>query len=179
MLVCLSIRCRRSRNSSKPPSTDSPFDKPAPKSLRRRSGRKPGGQAGHQGSTLSLVDNPNETVSHEPIGCAGCGAGLVGAPIAGVARRQVVDLPEITATVTERRLVSRRCRCGAVTRASAPGGVNAPIQYGPRVRATALFRYSGQFLSQSRTAEAMAQLFALPISAGTIATMTARAAEDL
>lgn len=51
---------QNSRNSSKPPSSDSPFTKPAPKSLRRKSGRKPGGQRGHAGSTLALVDNPSK-----------------------------------------------------------------------------------------------------------------------
>ena len=64
---------QNSRNSSKPPSSDSPFTKPKPKSLRRRSGRKPGGQPGHPGSTLVLVADPDEHERHEPGPCTGCG----------------------------------------------------------------------------------------------------------
>jgi transposase len=45
---------------AKPPSPDSPFAKPVPKSLRSKSGRKPGGQPGHPGSTLALAGNPDE-----------------------------------------------------------------------------------------------------------------------
>ena len=66
-----------STNSSKPPSSDSPFTKPAPRSLRRASGRRPGGQPGHPGSTLAMVDNPNQRRRHEPGPCTGCGASLV------------------------------------------------------------------------------------------------------
>lgn len=63
-----------SRNSSKPPSSDSPFVKPVPKSLYRKGGCKPGGQPGHTGSTLALVDDPDERKRHEPGPCGGCGA---------------------------------------------------------------------------------------------------------
>src|SRR4051812_1453169 len=84
-----------SRNSSKPPSSDG-LDKPAPKSLRGRSGRQPGGQPGRQGRTLRQVERPDEVVVHEPGTCAGCRAKR-GAddPPARVIRRQVFDIPTI------------------------------------------------------------------------------------
>src|SRR4051794_41723957 len=93
-----------SRNSSKPPSADG-LDKPAPKSLRGRFGRKPGGQPGHRGRTLRQVERPDEGVVHEPGGCAGCGAGLVAdARPGGGIRRQVVDIPEVTGRGVDDRL---------------------------------------------------------------------------
>ena len=134
---------QNSRNSSKPPSSDSPFTKPAPKSLRRRSGRRPGGQPGHPGSTLALVDNPHERNRHEPGPCTGCGANLVGAPEVGMERRQVFDLPPMTVRVTEHQLIARRCDCGATTCGAAPEGVSAPVQYGPRITAIILYLYVG------------------------------------
>src|SRR3954470_2647982 len=76
------------RNSSKPPSTEG-LGKPAPKSLRGRSGRRPGGQPGREGRTLRQVAVPVEVIVHEPGACAGCGGTLPadGRP-AGVIRRQ-------------------------------------------------------------------------------------------
>jgi transposase len=170
---------QNSRNSSKPPSSDSPFVKPAPKSLRRRSGKKPGGQPGHPGSTLALVDNPNERKRHEPGPCAGCGAELTDAPEVGMERRQVFDLPPMAVRVTEHQLIARRCGCGATTCGSAPEGVAAPVQYGPRVTAIILYLYIGQFLSKKRTAQALAELFGTPVSEGTVAAVTTRAAHGL
>ena len=170
---------QNSRNSSKPPSSDSPFIKPVPKSLRRKSGRKPGGQPGHPGSTLALVDDPNTRQRHEPGPCAGCGADLVNALEVGMERRQVFDLPPMTVRVTEHQLIARRCSCGATTCGAAPEGVTAPVQYGPRITAIILYLYVGQFLSKKRTAAALAELFGTPVSQGTVATVTKRAAEGL
>jgi transposase len=167
-----------SRNSSRPPSTDG-LDKPAPKSLRGRSGRKPGGQPGHEGRTLRQVATPDEVV-HEPASCTGCGAELpADSRPASVVRRQVFDIPKITVRVVEHRLVSRRCRCGQVTAAAGPAGVGAPVSYGPHAAAIAVYLCLGQHLPVERTAGLLADLFGTPMSAGTVAAWTARASAGL
>jgi transposase/uncharacterized coiled-coil protein SlyX len=169
-----------SRNSSKPPSSDG-LDKPAPKSLRGRSGRKPGGQPGREGRTLRQVSTPDEVLVHEPGACAGCGGALAAdsAP-AGMVRRQVFDIPKITVRVVEHRLVSRRCGgCGAVTAAAAPAGVSAPVQYGPHAAAIAVYLVLGQHLPVERTASLLAEVFGTPMAVGTVAAWTSRAAAGL
>jgi transposase len=164
-----------SRNSSKPPSSDG-LDKPAPKSLRGRSERKPGGQPGREGRTLRQVAVPDEVVVHEPSACTGCGNTLTadGAP-ARIIRRQVFDIPQITVRVVEHRLVSRRCVCGALTCASGPPGVKAPVQYGPHAAAIAVNLCLGQHLPVQRTAGLLAELFGTPMATGTVAAWTSQA----
>jgi transposase len=166
------------RNSSKPPSSEG-LAKPRPRSLRNKSGRRPGGQDGHKGQTLTQVARPDREVRHEPGRCGRCGAALAGRPVTGVERRQVVDLPPVRAEVTEHQLVERECGCGQRTRAAAPPGANGPACYGPRVAAAVIYLYMGQFLSKKRTAQALAELFAIPLSPGTVAGLTARAARNL
>jgi len=168
-----------SRNSHKPPSSDGPV-KPAPKSLRGRSGRKPGGQHGHPGHTLSLVDDPDETVRHVPDRCQGCGTGLRGRPVSRVVRRQVFDLPEpAPLQVTEHQLVAKTCWCGTETMATAPAGVEAPASYGPRLRAATVYLQFAQFCSRWRTAQAVKDLFGVPISPGTVSAWGSKATAGL
>src|SRR3954470_12436275 len=159
-----------SRNSSKPPSSDG-LDRPAPKSLRGRSGRQPGGQPGRQGRTLRQVSVPDEVVVHEPGGCAGCGGDLPAGDRPGaMIRRQVFDIPTITVRVVEHRLVSRRCGgCGMVTSAAGPAGVSAPVQYGPHAAAIAVYLCLGQHLPVARTAGLLAEVFGTPMATGTVA----------
>jgi transposase len=167
------------RNSSRPPSSEG-LARPAPKSLRGRSGRKPGRPKGQPGATLEMTGRPDEVIWHEPGRCCGCGAGLSGAVVAGTGRRQVVDLPEqIRALVTEHRIVSRRCLCGTVTAATVPPGVSAPVQYGPRIAAACAYLWHGQFLSRNRTCDAMAELFGVPVSPGAVSGMVTRLAGSL
>jgi transposase len=177
----LETRLRQNpRNSSRPPSSEG-LGKPAPRprSLRKKSGRKPGGQDGHEGTTLAQVARPDREIRHEPGCCGTCGAGLAGRPVTGVERRQVFDLQPVRAEVTEHQLIERECGCGQRTKAAAPAGAEGPVQYGPRVAAIIVYLYAGQFLSKQRTAAALAELSGIPCSSGTVAGITARAAGRL
>jgi transposase len=166
---------QNSRNSSRPPSSDG-LAKPTPKSLRGKSGRRPGRPKGQPGATMQFSDRPDAVVRHEPACCSSCAAGLAGAPEAGVIRRQVTEVPEPRAVVTEHQMAGRRCACGTVTWADAPAGVTAPVQYGPRAAAIAAYLWHGQFLSRARTGQAMADLFGVAPSPGAIAAMARRIA---
>jgi transposase len=170
---------QNSKNSSRPPSSDSPFVKPAPKSLRGRSGRSPGGQSGHLGATLRQVARPTRTVPHEPGPCVGCGGDVTDAPIVRVERRQVFDIPKPALEVTEHEIVSRRCACGRGTTGCAPAGVDAPASYGPHLAAICSYLYAGQFLSKNRTADALSELFGVPLCGGTVAAFVKRHAAEV
>lgn len=107
-----------SHNSSKPPSSDG-LGRVArtPKSLRQRSGKKPGGQIGHQGETLRLVALPDEVVEQRPAVCAGCQAPLAAdAPVVLRERRQVHELPPLRLVVREHQALHVRCpQCQTIT----------------------------------------------------------------
>ena len=109
-----------SHNSSKPPSSDGLGKKPAPRSLRPKTGRKQGGQKGHPGKTLPFSDTPDKSVSHIPTCCQGCGASLETAEVIEEQRRQVVDVPPLVLEVTEHVAQTRRCDCGVTTTAAFP-----------------------------------------------------------
>src|SRR5271155_2502327 len=130
---------KNSSNSSKPPSSDGLKKPPRTKSLRGKSGKKSGGQAGHKGGTLKQVANPDRIEPHEADRCRHCQAGLTPAMITDVAKRQVFDLPEPRLEVTEHRASIYCCaECGRRTTADFPEGVTSPAQYGPRVKAVAI-----------------------------------------
>ena len=165
-------------NSSKPPSSQG-YDKPAPRSLRRPSGRRAGGQEGHEGAGLAQVAEPDEVVDHVPAACSGCGAALAGAMVVSVESRQVFDLPPIALRAVEHRVQHRRCGCGAVTMALAPRCTGAPAQYGPGVRAAAVYLVCAQHLPHARAAAVMSDLVGAAISPGSIASWVAAGAGDL
>ena len=89
----------------------------------------------------------------------------------------MIGLPEvIRVLVTEHRTVSRRCGCGAVTSGTAPAGVSAPVRYGPRLPAAAVYLWHGQFLSRGRTCEAISELSGVTVPPGVVTGMVTRVA---
>ena len=163
-----------STNSSKPPSSDG-LAKPAPKSLRQRSGRGPGRPKGQDGVTLERFADP-DVVRHVPAVCAGCGDSLADADEVDMTWRQVVDVPPVKPQVTEHQMVTLVCRCGHHTTAQAPAEAVAPVSYGPRLAGIGVYLLHGQFLSVSRTAAALKDLFGVPVASGTVAGWVKRTA---
>ena len=158
-----------SHNSHQPPSSDGPAKRPRTRSLRQRSGKKSGGQAGHPGVTRALVDDPDVVIPHMPTVCVGCGAALESVPEAGRERRQVIEIPKPRPEVTEHQAVQKACPvCQTVTAGAFPPEVAQPVQYGPRAKAAGVYLQTYQLLSYERTVEALGDLFGVYPSEGTL-----------
>ena len=162
-----------SHNSHKPPSSDG-LTKPKPKSLRPPSERPTGGQPGHPGHTLRMVEKADRTVRHAVERCKDCGRSLAQQEPDRVERRQVFDLPEPKLEVTEHQAEVKTCPCGCVNRAAFPPEAAAPVQYGSRVKSVGVYLGEYQLLPFDRLAEIMRDLFACEsFSEGTLANFKA------
>ena len=158
---------KNSNNSSVPPSKDEnrPFKS---KSLRKKTGRKPGGQKGHEGTTLEITSNPDETIDYAPKYCECCGKDLAATPSEFVEKKQVIDLPPIAPVVTEHRVYKKECSCGHITMSSFPGGLQAPVSYGPMIESLTGYFHSRQYIPFLRMQELFRDIFSVPISEGGI-----------
>ena len=170
-------RAKDSHNSSKPPSSD--MGRRSPKSLRKKSKKRPGGQAGHCGSSLKQVDNPDEIVLHKAQGMCCCGRSLAEATVVGTDCRQVFDIPPVRLRATEHQADIVERACGLQHVAAFPAGVNAPVQYGKRVRAMITYLTNYQLLPQKRTTELMADLFGVAVSEGAVNNVQVEACDRL
>jgi transposase len=170
---------KNSGNSSKPPSTDMPSNKP-PAKMRAPTGRKPGGQPGHKRHERPLVplgEVNGRVIDHKPETCEFCGLHLEGDD-PDPERHQVWEIPDVTPTVDEHRLHALPCACGLVTRARLPEGVPTGA-FGPNVDATASL-LSGAFrLSKRDTADAMNALCGLSMCEASVKACEERMSEAL
>ena len=177
---------KNSGNSSKPPSRDPVAERARQakerqeKKARAGGKRRPGKQPGTKGNSLEMTDSPDEVIDHVPSACGGCGASLADAEVIAHQRRQVIDIPVPAPVVSEHRAQTRLCQCcGKTTTASFPAGVRAPVSYGPRVRATVVYLLARQHVPVQRTAEAMADLFGVKLSTGTVDSIYSEAGRRL
>jgi transposase len=167
-----------SHNSSKPPSSDGA--RRQSRHQRQASGKKTGGQAGHEGRTLLQVATPDEVQSHRPSRCLHCQQSLEGVPGQVKERRQVYDLPPLRLLVREHQLEEVCCpHCQQLTLAQFPAGVQAPTQYGPNVRALAVYLQQYQLIPLGRTCELLADLCDCQLSEGTLTSWVQQAASRL
>src|SRR5258706_1117895 len=160
-----------SHNSHKPPSSDGLAKLPRRRSRRQRSGKTSGGQAGHLGFTLQPVAAPNQIVTHAPSPvCPHCQTSLETAPRVIRERRQVFELPPLQPVVIEHQLLQVCCpQCQAVAAGQFPLEVTQPTQYGPGVKALAVYLHEYQQMPMARTQEFFTDVLHLPLSEGTLA----------
>ena len=169
---------QNSKNSSNPPSSDK-FGKPAPKSLRKPSGKKAGGQKGHKGSGLSILREPDKYIDYHPSSCADC-------PNAQTCTaKQIVETRYTIDMVIETETVAHQKRCGLCPKTNEmlegkfPEHITGTIQYGVNIEALAISLYTDGAVSINRTHEILSSVFAVPISTGTVSNMVSGCAKVL
>jgi transposase len=175
---------RNSGNSNMPPSTDV-FGRA--KDDQSTAGEAGGGRAqprrgkrnGAKGHGLALVQDPDVIEDVFPPVCGGCAASFAGLAVAdslGYARRQCVDIPPVSAQVTETRWHTVGCACGAETAALVPAGVPDGPCYGPALAALAVYLLVYQHVPVARTAELIRDLTGAQVSTGWVAAQLPRSA---
>ena len=158
---------KNSNNSGKPPSSDGLKKKP--KSLRHKSGKKSGGQPGHEGSTLKFVENPDHLEVHFIKCCPYCHTDLEAVKANGVVKRQVFDVPPTKVEVTEHRAEIKECPiCHKTSTGEFPEAVSQPVQYGERLKAQMVYFNQQHHVPLERTAEILEDLYGQSVSEGTI-----------
>jgi transposase len=168
---------KNSKNSSKPPSSDG-YKKPV--SMRKPSGKKAGGQTGHNGNGFKITKEPEKYIRHEPAACNNCPRTAECQYNKEICEtRYEIDI-NIQTTTTAHQAIRVKCpETAEILTGSFPETINATIQYGTNLEALAVSLNTVGMVSINRTHEILSGLFGIPVSTGTIATMVSDCAEKV
>lgn len=171
---------RSSRNSSQPPSADTPAQRDE-RPKKPPTGRKPGGQPGHKARMRALLppEKVTRTEEHFPPACLGCGNKLPRREDENPLIHQVLELPAIEPDVTEHRLHAVCCgRCGRASRATLPLGVPAGM-CGPRLMAFVALLTGFFHLSRRQARTLVGDMLGVCISLGALSELEGRVSRAL
>jgi len=135
-------------------------------SLREKSGRKAGGQPGHEGKTLEMTDTPDEIIEHRSCFCPECGKDVSDLPFEFFGKRQVIDIPTIKHVVTEHRVYRCKCTCGKMVESNFPVDVDSPVRYGENIETIIGYLSVRQYLPFKRLQEMLNDIFTVQVSEG-------------
>ena len=174
---------QNSQNSSKPPSSDG-FNKPNPKSLRQKSGKKQGGQKGHPGSHMSIPHEPDEYSRHLPKKCLSCphlNECVMNGNVFTCGEKRYEVNAVITTRVTEHQSIHvDSCPCtGESLAGEFPEGIRAYVQYGDSVSVLAGLLSTYGAVSTMRIHVLLGSLLGVSLSTGTITSMVKKCAKKV
>lgn len=172
-LECLKIK-KNSNNSHIPPSQDIARKN---KSLRQKSDKKQGGQFGHEGQTLKMVETPDEVINYQPNYCKLCGEDLSLTPAILIGSRQTVEIPPIKPLIVQHNVYRKICNCGHCAVAAFPKNITAPISYGSSVQGLVSYLHTRQYLPYERMKEFFNDVLGISVSGGSLRNLIHRTAD--
>ena len=171
---------KNSSNSSKPPSSDGLKKKPKLKSLRKKTGKKPGGQKGHEGSNLKMSTHVDKVEPLKLESCTGCGESLEAVGSIDLKCRQVFDIPLPKMHVIEYQAEVKVCaHCQFKNEAKFPEYIKTNTQYGPRIKGLWVYLNQYQLLPYERLAQLTEVLFDKRPSIGTLVNTVSESSKHL
>ena len=170
---------KSSKNSSKPPSSDGLSKAAVNKSLRQSKGLKQGGQLGHTGTHLNILDAPTHIVKHMHSDCANCSMreACITKACTKETRRVVNAAINVEVTVHECLLVKDCPLHSGRKQGYFPEDVKAPIQYGVNLQSLVVSLNTVGAISMKRVQEILGSVFGIPLSTGTINSMVVKCAD--
>lgn len=164
----LEAKCKKdSSNSSKPPSSDNKLS--SKKRVQKSSEKKRGGQLGHKGKNLKMIEHPDKVISLKPKVCHKCQRALECVSSNQIVKRQLFDFPQIDISVIEYQQHKIKCpHCQTVNKEEFPANIKATTQYGENIKAFVAYLNTQHMIPYERVSQIIEDMVSHKISTGTI-----------